>query len=318
MVNDRKVMVIANEIIEAGEQKMIRIPVGHLPSGTKIFTHIYVNKSINPGKTLVLVGGMHGDEVNGIEIVRRAAEIYKHRGLASGTLITIPLLNVYGFIRFTRDVSEGKDVNRSFPGSPKGSLASRIAHILHKEILPYADLLIDFHTGGEQRFNYPQVRFTRNDRNSFKMAEVFNTTFMVESKLRPNSLRQYAEKFKIPNLAFEGGESGRFDGLSISRALQGIKNVLIANEMTEGTLNLLDNLIYINEDKWIRASSSGLFVWSRSSGQFINKGEILGTITDPDNIKVDQVKSKFSGYIIGHNNASVVHIGDALFHLGLV
>lgn len=316
MTLDRKVMVIANEMVEPGEQKLIKIPVGNLPSGTKLYTHVFVNKSKQQGKSLVLIGGMHGDEVNGVEIVRRAADHYKHHGLKSGTLITIPLLNVYGFIRFTRDIAEGKDVNRSFPGNTKGSLAARMAYLLNKEILPYGDLLIDFHTGGEQRYNFPQIRFTKNDEPSLSMAKIFNTRFIVESKLRPNSLRQYAEKFKIANLAFEGGESGRLDGLSIRKAMQGIENIMMANGLIDGQVSISSDQIHIVQDGWIRAPYSGIFIWTRSSGQFVNKGEILGTITDPDNQKSEKVKAKSSGYIIGHNNASVVHVGDALFHIG--
>ncbi|MEP7268975.1 MAG: succinylglutamate desuccinylase/aspartoacylase family protein [Saprospiraceae bacterium] len=318
MISNSKLLIIANEVVELGEQKLIKIPVGQLPSGTKIYTHVFVNKSIAPGPTILLIGGMHGDEINGTEIVRRAAEVYKMNALHAGTLITIPLLNVYGFIRFTRDVAEGKDVNRSFPGNAKGSLAARIANILYNEILPHATILIDFHTGGEQRYNYPQVRFSKNDQESLDLAKIFSSPFMVESNWRPHSLRQYAGKFKIPNLAFEGGESSRFDGYSIDKALTGIENVLVANQMI-GPLpkKAVQESIHIKSDIWIRASSSGIFVWSRSSGVFINKGEILATIADPDNIKVHYVFSRLSGYIIGHNNASVVHVGDALFHIGM-
>ena len=181
MEQSYKITILDSEIIEPGEKKLIKLPVGYLPSGNKIYIHIFVNKSLLPGPTILLIGGIHGDEINGTEIVRRASEWVKSRNILKGTVITIPLLNVYGFIHFTREVAEGKDVNRSFPGSSRGSLASRIANILYKSILPGIDALIDFHTGGGQRYNYPQVRFTKNDKKSFALAKAFGAPFLIES-----------------------------------------------------------------------------------------------------------------------------------------
>lgn len=316
MESNRKVMVLGNEIIEPGETKLIRLPVGQLPSGNRIFIHVLVNKSMNPGPSILLIGGMHGDEINGTEIVRRAGQYYKNKTLSRGTLITIPLLNVYGFINFTRDVAEGKDVNRSFPGNSKGSLASRIANILYKIILPHVNIMLDFHTGGAQRYNYPQVRYSRGDEASYALCKVFAAPYILESSMRPNSLRQYGSKLKIPNLAFEGGEAARFDGLSIDKALLGIKSVLHHYLIIDEPVTIPHQTVLLKEDRWIRASYSGIFVWNRSSGTYVNQGEILGTISDPDNTRIEYVKSKINGYIIGHNNAPVVNVGDALFHIG--
>ncbi|MGB2846336.1 MAG: succinylglutamate desuccinylase/aspartoacylase family protein [Saprospiraceae bacterium] len=316
MEQSYKITILDSEIIEPGEKKLIKLPVGYLPSGNKIYIHIFVNKSLLPGPTILLIGGIHGDEINGTEIVRRASEWVKSRNILKGTVITIPLLNVYGFIHFTREVAEGKDVNRSFPGSSRGSLASRIANILYKSILPGIDALIDFHTGGGQRYNYPQVRFTKNDKKSFALAKAFGAPFLIESTIRQNSLRQYAHKLKIANLTFEGGEASRFDGFSIDKALMGIKNVLHDLGMIEEIILPPHKTVIITEDKWIRAPYSGIFVWNRASGVYVSKGEILGTISDPDNLRLQYVKAKESGYLIGHNNAPVVHVGDALFHMG--
>jgi len=313
---ERKILVLGENIIESGERKLIRFPVGHLASGTRLYIHIYVNRSSRKGPTVLLIGGMHGDEINGTEIVRRAAQRYALAPPEKGTLITIPLLNVYGFIHFTRDVSDGKDVNRSFPGSTKGSLASRIANIVYKKIFPEVDVILDFHTGGGQRYNYPQIRYSKNDLSSRTLAAAFQAPFMLPSSLKPNSLRQYAQKMKIPTLAFEGGEAARFDGFSIEKGLQGIQFILQNLNMVPVTLEPTSPSYSLIEDTWIRASYSGIFIWQRSSGVFVNKGEILGTISDPDQIRIELIKAKTSGYIIGHNNAPVVHVGDALFHIG--
>lgn len=313
---ERKILVLGEHIIEAGEQKLIRFPVGHLASGTRLYIHVNVNRAQKKGPTVLLIGGMHGDEINGTEIVRRAAFRYAVHKPENGTLICIPLLNVYGFIHFTRDVSDGKDVNRSFPGSSKGSLASRIANIVYKKILPEVDVILDFHTGGGQRYNYPQIRYSKNELSSRKLAEAFHAPFMLGSSLKPSSLRQYAQKLKIPTLAFEGGEATRFDGFSIEKGLQGIQFILQYLEMVPVTLEPVGPAYSLIENSWIRASYSGIFIWQRSSGVYVNKGEILGTISDPDQTRVEYIRAKNSGYIIGHNNAPVVHVGDALFHIG--
>lgn len=312
---ERKILVLGENLIEAGERKLIRFPVGHLASGTRIYIHIYVNRSTRKGPIVLLIGGMHGDEINGTEIVRRAAYRYNLAPPECGTLITIPLLNVYGFIHFTRDVSDGKDVNRSFPGSAKGSLASRIANIVYKKILPEVDVILDFHTGGGQRYNYPQIRYSKNDLGSRTLAEVFQAPFMLASSLKPNSLRQYAQKLKIPTLAFEGGEAARFDGYSIEKGLQGIHYILQYFNMVPVTQEPSTPSHSLIESTWVRASYSGIFIWQRSSGVFVNKGEILGSISDPDHMRLEFIKAKISGYIIGHTNAPVVHVGDALFNI---
>ena len=313
---ERKLLVLGESVVEPGERKLIRFPVGHLASGTRIYIHVNVNRSTRKGPTLLLIGGMHGDEINGTEIVRRAAKRYGTNSLECGTLITIPLLNLYGFIHFTRDVSDGKDVNRSFPGSAKGSLASRIANIIYKKILPEVDVILDFHTGGGQRYNYPQIRYSKNELACRTLADVFHAPFMLAASLKPNSLRQYAQKLKIPTLAFEGGEATRFDGFSIEKGLQGIQFILQYLQMVPVTLEPLSPTQSLIEDTWVRAPYSGIFIWQRCSGVYINKGEILGSISDPDQTRVEYIKSKISGYIIGHTNAAVVHVGDALFHIG--
>lgn len=314
---ERKVLVFGDQFVEPGEKKILRLLVGHLPSGTRIYIHIHVNRAMDPGPVILLIGGMHGDEINGIEIVRQAGQKYIQSALQQGTLITIPLLNVYGFIHFTREVTDGKDVNRSFPGSTKGSLASRIARMLYKKVLPQVDALIDFHTGGNQRYNYPQIRFTKNDLPSIELADVFKAPFTLASTAKPNSLRQYASKMKIPNLAFEGGESGRFDGFSIEKGLQGIRCILEHFQMVTPAVNPINPHSHtLTGDTWIRATYSGIFIWQRASGVYVNKGEILGSISDPDSMRIEYIKAKTSGYIIGHNNAPVVHVGDALFHIG--
>lgn len=307
---------IAGELIQPGDNKILRISAGKLPSDNRInvFAHVYHSKI--PGPCLLILGGVHGNEINGIEIVRRAIENKIFENISTGTVILVPLLNVYGFIYFSRDVPDGKDVNRSFPGHANGSLASRVARILTKHILPHVDIAYDLHTGGDARYNYPQVRYYKGDVLAKKLATMTHVPFIISHPLIPHSFRKIAHDMGIPAIVYEAGESVRFDKLSIDI---GYKSVLHLSDYL-GLLPLEKPLlpkdyIAIQTSKWIRAKSSGIFTWHIKSGEKVDTGTVLGTISDPYGTKSEAVKSPQAGYIIGHNNASVVSLGDALFHL---
>ncbi len=310
-------LIIEKEEILPGESKIISINVGRLPSDTRINITAHIFRGNQEGPTLLLLGGIHGDEINGVEIVRRAITEKHFENINAGTVIAIPLLNVYGFINFSREVPDGKDVNRSFPGSTSGSLASRVARTLTKKILPYVDYAVDFHTGGASRYNYPQVRFTKNYTDSATLARVFNAPFLIENTVIANSFRKACKDMGIPSIVFEGGESIRLDGYSINVGLQGVQRVLHHLGMTDKTPNKPDyKSIEIHKTSWLRSPYSGMFIWSQSSGTYVKVGEPIGMIYDPFGTKSVTVNSKKEGYIIGHNNASVVNQGDALFHIG--
>lgn len=313
-----KDLVIDNKYFKPGESGIVKIPVGQLPSDTDINVEAHIYRAIKDGPTVLLLAGVHGDEINGIEIIRNFLFHMNAKKLIKGTLIIIPVLNIFGFINFNRSVPDGKDVNRSFPGSLKGSLASRIARTLTKHILPKVDYIMDFHTGGDSRFNYPQIRFTKSDVKALELAKVFGAPFIIESGLISKSLRKACKDLQIPSLVYEGGESVRLDGHAINVGITGIKNCLsYLNMILENKSNdPLDEPIIISKTTWIRAEHAGIFIWKKSSGEFIESGDVLGNIHDPYGEKSILVKSKIPGYIIGHNNASVVNYGDALFHIG--
>lgn len=304
-----------------GESGVVKIMVGRLPSDTDISIEAHVFRSQKPGPVVLILAGVHGDEINGIEIVRNFMFNQDFNSISTGSLIVIPLLNVYGFINFDRYVPDGKDVNRSFPGTLNGSLASRIARTLTKYILPNVDYIIDFHTGGDSRYNYPQIRFTKTDEEAAQLAKVFNAPFIIQSGLIHKSLRKTSRELEIPTLVFEGGESVRLDGYSIHVGLRGLRNCLQHLNIFPKKNNKEDKQdhkesILIKKTSWVRANSSGVFIWTKSSGQHVKKGDLLGNIHDPYGQKSINVISHRTGYIIGHNNASVVNHGDALFHIG--
>jgi predicted deacylase len=224
-----------NEIfIAPGETKVVKIPVGQLSSGTPISLNAFVFRSVNPGPVALVQGGVHGDEINGVEIVRRTLQEKWFANLQCGSVIVIPLLNIFGFINFSRDVPDGKDVNRSFPGHASGSLASRVAYNLSRKILPLIDFGLDFHTGGRSLFNFPQIRMAPNHGPSQELAAAFNAPVTVASKLISKSLRKYGHENGKPILVFEGGESTRLDGFVIQKGLDGIQNVLQSKGMLTG------------------------------------------------------------------------------------
>lgn len=307
---------INNATVLPGESTLIKLNVGRLPSGTRITIDAHVFRGIEEGPTALILGGVHGDEINGIEIIRRCLEAEAFDGIMKGTVIAIPIVNIFGFINFSREVPDGKDVNRSFPGSNNGSLASRVARVLTKKILPLVDFVIDLHTGGASRYNFPQIRYSKADTSAFELGKQFGAPFLIQKPFIKKSLRRIAYDMKIPVIVYEGGESLRFDGFAIEVGLRGIKRVLSGAGMIPYEPNLETMPIqHITKTNWIRASYSGLFIWTKSSGQKVSKGEPIGHIKDPQGLRSISVLSNKDGYIIGHNNASVVNQGDALFHL---
>ena len=310
--------VIDKQEIKPGEKCVVKLNVGRLPSDTRINIMAHVYRSKKPGPTSLILAGVHGDEINGIEIVRRILKTKKLRRIRRGSVIVIPLLNIYGFINYNRYVPDGKDVNRSFPGTQIGSLASRIARTLTKNILPLTDYIFDFHTGGDFRYNYPQVRYSRTDNTALELSKIFSPPFIIQSGMIPKSLRKVAKDLKIPMVVFEGGESVRLNGGAIHAGYQGLLRCLayLGHIKSDDTNPPNNKPILITKTTWIRASFSGIFLWTQSSGTKVYKGEKLGSINDPNGLKSISVTAKQEGYIIGHNNASVVNQGDALFHIG--
>ncbi len=311
-------MVINGQEIKKGENKIVSITAGELPSGNLININAHVFRSKKAGPTLLVQGGLHGDEINGVEIVRSAISAKRFDKLESGTIIAIPLLNVYGFINFSRSMPDGKDVNRSFPGHSKGSLAARIAKKLTKHILPHVDYAIDYHTGGAERYNWPQIRFTKDDQKSRTLADIFNANCTIQKPLIEKSFRKTARDLGIPTIVFEGGESLRFDAQAIQVGLDGMRRIMAHLGLTNKTIETKKKPIFIQSTSWIRASNSGVFIWTKKSGDKVNAGEVLGNIHDPYGVSSVPVISIRKGIVLGHNNASVVHLGDALFNIGVI
>jgi len=312
-----KEFILNKKKIHPGQNEIIKLNVARLPSGTVINLRAHVFRSKNPGPTLLVMGGVHGDEINGIEIVRRMISSGLFKNLSKGNVIAIPLLNVYGFINYSRDASEGKDVNRTFPGNMRGSLASRVAGTLTKKVLPLVDFAVDYHTGGGARYNYPQLRYTKKDPQSVELAKAFAAPYLVQKPAIDKSLRKVMVIQGKPLLVFEGGEALRYDGFSIDNGIAGLKRLMKSQGMIAAAPDPLRKTIIFTKSTWLRSERSGLFRWTQQSGAKVSKGEPLGFINDPYGEEEVIIRSHKDGYIIGHNNAPVVSQGDALFHIGL-
>lgn len=311
-----KIVKIAGHEIKPGEFKEININIARLPSHTQIETPMYVSRSQQDGPILALMAGMHGDEINGMEIVRRIIDSNLNQ-VKRGTVICIPIINVFGFLNFSREVPDGKDVNRSFPGSKSGSLAARVAYHVTHSVLPFIDYGVDFHTGGAMRTNYPQVRAMLSNEKNLEFANAFHAPFTIDSPFRPKSLRKEASKKGKNIIVYEGGESLRFDQYAIEQGIEGTLRLMKHLNMIDWAPEPKEGNRIIWSSSWIRAKSAGLFQSMVKSGQLVHKGEWIGTITDPFGEFKEQVIAKETGYVLGLNNIPVVNAGDALMHIGM-
>ncbi|WP_452601441.1 succinylglutamate desuccinylase/aspartoacylase family protein [Pontimicrobium sp. MEBiC06410] len=311
------VLHILGEDIKLGESKELSFNLAKLHTRTPVDVPVIIERSKKPGPTILMTAGIHGDEVNGVEIVRQiiAKGINKPK---IGTTICIPVLNVFGFINMEREFPDGRDLNRVFPGSKNGSLASRVAYQLVTEIVPHVDFVLDFHTGGALRFNAPQIRIQKGNRDFDIIAEIFGAPFILYSKNTGKTFRNTCNKMGIPILLFEGGKSFHIDTNVTNTGVNGAKRILDHYGMLKkifSTSKPKKPCIYISESKWVRAKYSGMFKSSVTINTYIEKNQKIGNITDPYGRFNYFVKAQNSGYIINVNESPIVYQGDALFHI---
>jgi predicted deacylase len=310
-------LVIFGESILPGEHRTINVEIARLHTTTKLNIPVIVRRSKVEGPTFLFSAVIHGDEINGVEIVRQIISKKINRP-TRGTIICIPVINMYGFVNKSREFPDGRDLNRVFPGSKKGSLASRFAYHIVEEILPILDYAVDFHAGGASRFNAPQIRITENNPELKILADVFNAPFTLYSKNINGSFRNTSEKANVKMLLFEGGKSLDINNEIANQGVLGTKRLL-------HYLNMLDPKqivepshepsIYIKQSVWLRAKCSGLLHDFNLIGKFVTKGTILAIITDPFGKFEQKVKAPHDGFVINANHSPIVYEGDAIYHL---
>jgi uncharacterized protein len=304
---------INNKKISLGETADVNLNIARLPTYTSIDLPVKVIRGKIDGPVLLLTGGLHGDEINGIEIIRR---LMKQDLLTpeKGSVIAVPLVNVYGFIQNARGVPDGKDINRSFPGSKSGSLAKLVAYTLMNQIIPQIDVGLDFHTGGASRANYPQIRCTFDDPYNIKIAKAFAPPIVLHSSLIDKSFRKSAFRKKKKILVYETGEAHRFDEMGIQEGINGTLRVMQFLGMKGSNISSNDTDFY-RKSHWVRARYAGLFQPNIKLGDHVKRNQLLGKITDPFGFESFKVVASREGRVIGLNNSPVVHKGDAIMHI---
>ncbi len=315
----KKKIVILGQQINPGQKRILFLDIARLHTHTKIEIPVIVERGKEDGPALLLIAGIHGNELNGVEIVRELlAE--KFTKPEKGIVICIPTLNVFGFLNQSREFPDGKDLNRSFPGSKKGSLASIFAFHMMNEIIPHIDYCIDFHTGGAQRFNSSQVRISKDDDKLLELAKVFNPRFIVYADERDKSFRQAAGEMGKKVLLFEGGKTLDLKKRVTQRGVTGTLRIMhhlgIRNFSVELENSANNGAVVINKSMWLRAKYAGLYRFTVNDGVKVEKGDIVGSISDPYGNFEYKIKIPESGYIIGLNHAPIVYQGDAIVHMG--
>lgn len=309
---------IANRQIPAGTRATVDLPMARLYTHSQVTLPVHIVHGKHPGPTLFVSATIHGDEINGVEIIRR---LLKHRSLSKikGTLLAVPIVNPFGFIQRSRYLPDRRDLNRSFPGSAKGSLSSRIAHLFMQEIVCRSTHGIDIHTGSNFRSNLAQIRTSCDDDENLRLARAFGAPMIIHSSIRDGSLRQAVAEQGIPVLLYEAGEALYFNEPAIRTGLSGILNVMRAIGMLPASKkSRSQEPIITDKTSWVRAPRSGVFFRQVSLGSLVRKGNKLGVINDPLGDESETIYAPMTGVVIGQLMLPLVHEGDALVNLAMV
>jgi predicted deacylase len=310
-------LVIGGEVIQLRSRRLVELPLPALYTHTPMTLPVHVIRGAKDGPRLFVSAALHGDELNGTEIVRRLLKQSALKHLR-GTLVAAPIVNVYGLIHHSRYLPDRRDLNRSFPGSVKGSLAARLAHLLMSEIVQKCTHGIDLHTGAIHRSNLPQIRANLDDPETTRLAESFGVPVLLNSNLRDGSLREAAAEQGIPMLLYEAGEALRFNEVAIRAGVKGVISVMRSLGMLPASRSRRKRRLepfMARSSTWVRASASGLFRKVCSLGSRVKRGEALGLIDDPFGGGETEVTATASGIVIGCSEIPLVHEGEALFHI---
>jgi predicted deacylase len=314
-VKHKKFVILGQEILP-GKGAQLNLDVAKLHTTTPILVPVIVQRAKVDGPTVLIMAGLHGDEINGIETVRRIIRKGFNKPQV-GTIICLPVFNIFGFLNIKRELPDGRDLNRSFPGSENGSLAAQFAFHFMKEIAPHVDYVIDFHTGSAQRNNFPQIRCVMNDENSMELARVFNPPFILNSSQISKTIRESMSKLGKNMLLFEGGKTNNIEEMVVEEGINGVKRLLSHLGMRSFKIDISKDRtpIVLEESKWMRSPNSGMFQAIVKNGARVAKNEVIGIVTDPYGKFERKVKSNTNGYIICLNESPVVYKGDAIFHI---
>ncbi len=302
--------------VAPGQRKLIELAIPELYAHTNLGIPAQVVHGRRPGPRLFVCAAIHGDEINGVEIIRRLVNIKALERLR-GTVIAVPVVNVYGFINQSRYLPDRRDLNRSFPGSDKGSLAARLAHVFLQQIAGVCTHGIDLHTGAIHRDNLAQIRANLSDPETARMARAFLAPVMINTFLLEGSLRKALAELGIPVIVYEAGEALRFDEIAIRAGVKGVVAVMRELGMLpqrRGSDPKLEPLV-ARASGWIRAPQSGILRSTTPLGAKVEADQLLGIVSDPFGEREEAVRAPAAGVIVGRTNLPLVNEGEALYHL---
>jgi len=316
-MSKRAAIQLGDFVIAAGEQRTIELPLPSFYSHSPVGLPVHVIHGRRDGPVLFVCAAIHGDEINGVEIIRRLLNVKQIRKLR-GTLIAVPVVNVYGFISQSRYLPDRRDLNRSFPGSDSGSMAARLAHTFIQEVVSKCSHGIDLHTAAVARENLPQIRANLiSGSETQAMARAFGTPVILNSPLREASLREVATDLGIPFILYEAGEALRFDEVAIRAGVKGVTCVMrylgMLPRKKPGSRQT--EPLIAHKSQWVRAPQSGVLRTITPLGAQVEKGDVIGWVADPFGEKELQVEAIGSGIIIGKTNIPLVHEGEALYNI---
>ncbi len=308
---------VAGNTVPPGESARIHLPAGRLPTGADVTVPVEVIHGIRPGPRLWLSAAIHGDELNGVEIIRQVLADTPPRRL-SGVIVAAPIVNVYGFIAQSRYLPDRRDLNRSFPGSARGSMASRLAHLFMEEVVRGSDVGIDLHTGSDDRTNLAQVRGDLSDPGTRELALAFGAPVSLHANTRDGSLRAAATRDGSKVLVFEGGEARRFNREIIEIGTRGVLRVMESLGMRRSSRPTESPTLEATGSRWVRAGRSGLIRLNVEPGDRVEKRDQLGVIKDAFGDRIHRVRAGTSGIVIGLTRQPQVNRGDALVHIAQI
>ncbi|MFN4263749.1 MAG: succinylglutamate desuccinylase/aspartoacylase family protein [Thioalkalivibrionaceae bacterium] len=313
-VAKRSVFECGGVHVPVGGRAVIELDLPGLNSHNRLKMPVHVVHGRSDGPRLFVTAAIHGDELNGVEIARR---LLQSRSLARlrGTLVVVPVVNVYGLVQQSRYLPDRRDLNRCFPGAADGSLAARVAHLLMQEVVARCTHGIDLHTAAVNRTNLPQVRAHLSDPETVDLARAFGAPVVLESAHRDGSLREAAAEAGLRTLLYEAGEGLRFDELAIRAGLGGILNVMRRLGMLTGRPTRVVPPFVARASMWVRAPESGLICSKVRTGMRVRRGDRMGRISDPYSGAGTDVIAPVSGLVIGRVQLPLVYAGEACFHI---
>ena len=308
-------LTIGGVDIAPGTTTELQLEMPPLYTSTQMAIPVHVKRGKRAGPTLFVCAALHGDELNGVDVIGRLIHSKTIQNLR-GTLIAVPMVNVYGVLNQSRYLPDRRDLNRCFPGSKKGSLAGRLANLFLNEVVLKCDAGIDLHTGAIHRSNLPQIRANLDDPDVLAMAKAFGVPVLLNADIRDGSLRHSASEAGVKMLVYEAGQALRYDELSIRAGVKGVMQVMRHLGMLRKSRKTSSYEPFVaNQISWVRAQESGFITHHVQLGDHVEKGDKLASIYDPFGRLLSDVKSPSEGIVIGKQNIPLAQEGEAVYHI---